>query len=451
MTQASVSLCSNYSKKNYTTRQWHYISGGDSLTAVYIKTNETGQLYFIAKDHLGSILGLYNTSETLVEEYSYDAWGRRRDPVTLAPLTQTPKFLLTRGYTGHEHLDEFELINMNGRLYDPLLGRMLSPDNYVQDANGTQNYNRYSYCTNNPLTKIDPSGDIAWSVPFIVSASISGIGGIIEGSSRGLKGDALFRYSVNSSIYGGITGGFGALAGSGSYGISILNGDGVIKGAVNGSISGAVSGVAMGFLKSGDLDDAWSGLKSGGLNGAISGAISGGISAYKEGGNIWSGNLVTIGRNQFSLNNSLPPLNELYVIASDGNRYPLSQMQRNRSDIRNSNSQFCRHNGIYRRLQNELSHYPEVAPDNVTINIEPRNRLKGNILIVSDNYAFPDDGGIYFETNNGQNGFILWPGQSLNFSSRNLSSIYAQIYGTYLDNTLNAPFTFRIIVRLQKP
>ncbi len=171
-----MSLCSNYSKKNYTTRQWHYISGGDSLTAVYIKTNETGQLYFIAKDHLGSILGLYNTSETLVEEYSYDAWGRRRDPVTLAPLTQTPKFLLTRGYTGHEHLDEFELINMNGRLYDPLLGRMLSPDNYVQDASMTQNFNRYSYCTNNPLVYSDPSGEIA----IIDDAILGLIGGTIN-------------------------------------------------------------------------------------------------------------------------------------------------------------------------------------------------------------------------------------------------------------------------------
>jgi RHS repeat-associated protein len=50
------------------------------------------------------------------------------------------------------------LINMNGRMYDPLLGRMLSPDNYVQSPGFTQSYNRYSYCLNNPLKYTDPTG-----------------------------------------------------------------------------------------------------------------------------------------------------------------------------------------------------------------------------------------------------------------------------------------------------
>jgi RHS repeat-associated protein len=66
---------------------------------------------------------------------------------------------LNRGFTGHEHLAEFGLINMNGRMYDPILGRMLSPDNFIQDADYTQSYNRYSYCLNNPLKYTDPSGE----------------------------------------------------------------------------------------------------------------------------------------------------------------------------------------------------------------------------------------------------------------------------------------------------
>ena len=86
---------------------------------------------------------------------SYDAWGRRNaadgsyDNVSAA---------FDRGYTGHEHLDAFGLINMNGRLYDPMLGRMLSPDIVVQQTDYTQSYNRYSYCFNNPLRFTDPSG-----------------------------------------------------------------------------------------------------------------------------------------------------------------------------------------------------------------------------------------------------------------------------------------------------
>ena len=73
------------------------------------------------------------------------------------------------GFTGHEHLPEFGLINMNGRLYDPVLGRFLSPDNYVQAADLTQSFNRYSYALNNPLMFTDPSGEKwkwKWLSPF---------------------------------------------------------------------------------------------------------------------------------------------------------------------------------------------------------------------------------------------------------------------------------------------
>ena len=58
----------------------------------------------------------------------------------------------------HEHYRDFGLINMNGRMYDPLVGRMLSPDIVIQNPEYSQSYNRYSYCFNNPLRFTDPSG-----------------------------------------------------------------------------------------------------------------------------------------------------------------------------------------------------------------------------------------------------------------------------------------------------
>lgn len=78
---------------------------------------------------------------------------------------------LHRGYTEHEMLNEFDIINMNG-LYDPVLGRFFSPDNYVQMPDNSQNFNRYSYCLNNPLKYTDPSRDF-WNL--IIGAAIGGV------------------------------------------------------------------------------------------------------------------------------------------------------------------------------------------------------------------------------------------------------------------------------------
>ncbi len=64
-------------------------------------------------------------------------------------------------------LDDLGLVHMNGRIYDPLLGRMLSADTFVQDAGDLQAYNRYSYVRNNPTSLNDPSGHF-WSAAITI-------------------------------------------------------------------------------------------------------------------------------------------------------------------------------------------------------------------------------------------------------------------------------------------
>ena len=63
-----------------------------------------------------------------------------------------------RGFTGHEDLDGLGLVHMNGRVYDPNLGRFLSVDPVFQFPTNTQSLNPYSYVLNNPLSMTDPSG-----------------------------------------------------------------------------------------------------------------------------------------------------------------------------------------------------------------------------------------------------------------------------------------------------
>ena len=114
-------------------------------------------LHYILKDHLGSWTTITDAEGNVEQELSYDAWGNLRDPETwTGSSTEAPMF--DRGYTGHEHITAFGLINMNGRCYDPLMSSFLSVDAYVQDPSNAQNFNRYAYCLNNPLKYTDPSG-----------------------------------------------------------------------------------------------------------------------------------------------------------------------------------------------------------------------------------------------------------------------------------------------------
>ena len=117
------------------------------------------------KDHQGNLTATIHGNT--MERLSYDAWGRRRNPVGFGYSNVPHTF--DRGYTLHEHYDDIDLINMNGRLYDPVLGRMLSPDIAIQDEYNAQAYNRYSYCFNNPLRFTDPSGYVVEIPPEYIN------------------------------------------------------------------------------------------------------------------------------------------------------------------------------------------------------------------------------------------------------------------------------------------
>ena len=78
-------------------------------------------------------------------------------------VNTSPNTLTARGFTGHRHLRGLGLIHMKGRVYDPEIGRFMSPDPFIQSPMNSQSFNRYSYVLNNPLSLVDPSGYIAYS------------------------------------------------------------------------------------------------------------------------------------------------------------------------------------------------------------------------------------------------------------------------------------------------
>jgi RHS repeat-associated protein len=153
-----------------------YIGSPDGLCAMFVNDNGTEKLYYVYSDHLGSLNTLTDDQGNITAQQNFDPWGRARNPNTWDFTAGAPALpaWLTRGYTGHEHLPQFNLINMNGRMYDPLIARMLSADNVVTDPANTQSHNRYSYVDNNPLKNTDPSGYTGVGI---------GTGGIVSLSS----------------------------------------------------------------------------------------------------------------------------------------------------------------------------------------------------------------------------------------------------------------------------
>ena len=137
--------------------------GGVAVADFFPATGASRSRYLV-KDHLGSVHSM-TTHSGKVEHatwMSFNAFGERRSVDWTGTLAYSASAALNdltrRGFGGHEHVDGLSVLHMNGRIYDPKLGRFLQADPYVQDSGDSQSLNRYSYVLNNPLSFTDPSG-----------------------------------------------------------------------------------------------------------------------------------------------------------------------------------------------------------------------------------------------------------------------------------------------------
>ncbi len=121
--------------------------------------NTSKKMRYFHKDRLGSTTAITDEAGNVLEHHSFDAFGKPRDGRL---IDKNPAKLASnetdRGFTDHEHLDDSQLIHMNGRAYDYNLGRFLSVDPFIQEPGNSQSMNPYSYIMNNPLAGTDPSG-----------------------------------------------------------------------------------------------------------------------------------------------------------------------------------------------------------------------------------------------------------------------------------------------------
>ncbi|GAB2198195.1 FG-GAP-like repeat-containing protein [Sessilibacter sp. MAH4] len=129
------------------------------LTETETASDTQQEIVFTHRDRLGSTVAMADDLGMAVETHSFDPFGKPRDGDLSDKLDAVlDSQYTTRGFTDHEHLDDVELIHMNGRVYDYNLGRFLSVDPVIQSPGNSQSMNPYSYIMNNPLAGTDPSG-----------------------------------------------------------------------------------------------------------------------------------------------------------------------------------------------------------------------------------------------------------------------------------------------------
>jgi hypothetical protein len=146
---------------------------------------------------------------------------------------------------------------MNGRVYDPLVGRFLSPDPFVQDISNSQSHKRYSYCLNNPVEYTDLTGEFFW-IPIVIGAVMGGVMGAVQAD---MNGKPWHQGLIWGALIGGATGYLAGFApthwvGSTLYGAGLIAASGGGMAYVTGGnvklamITGAIVVSAMGIAYS---------------------------------------------------------------------------------------------------------------------------------------------------------------------------------------------------------
>lgn len=286
--------------------------------AVYsqVETTPNGlEAYYLLHDHQGSLdrlVAAAGTGDPLLL-LSFDSWGKRRQPNWAADpsdLRYGDDHWVERGFTGHEHLDSVRLVHMGGRVEDPLLGRMLSPDPLIGNILNPQALNPYSYVNNNPASYFDPSGFLLSKLRKTIRRALSHVASfgrrLVSNWGRPVAAAVAAYYTagaVSSWAYAApaTAGSAGAAAGA-AGGVAATNT--LVAPLIPAAVaSGAAGGAVAGIIATGNLRGAVAGAITGGLMGGIGGQFGnaysttrvlaesavGGIGAELQGGHFSDG------------------------------------------------------------------------------------------------------------------------------------------------------------------
>lgn len=234
-----------------------------TLTKDETQGTETAGYYH--GDHLGSSNVITDANGQLVQYCEYTPYG------TLARNEGTN--VTNYKFTGKE-LDSTGLYYYGARYYDPEIGRFITADTVVPSPFNPQSLNRYSYCDNNPLNYVDPTGHWSWrsfwnsffgavlgaivsivtygmGAPFWLAGMLGGIsGGALTGGLNGGWQGALMGAAIGGAL--GALGGWGVDRFGWQFGVGMLLASAGIAGITNswdsfaGGIAGSIAGAVIG-------------------------------------------------------------------------------------------------------------------------------------------------------------------------------------------------------------
>ena len=131
-----------------------------------MKYNNT--LYYYVLNAQGDVVRIVNSSRSVVASYTYDPWGKIiSSSGTLADINPLR-------YRGYYYDSETGFYYLQSRYYDPEIGRFINADSYAStDATGLLSTNMFAYCENNPVMRVDPTGELFWDILDVFMAALS--------------------------------------------------------------------------------------------------------------------------------------------------------------------------------------------------------------------------------------------------------------------------------------
>ncbi|MBI5050671.1 MAG: hypothetical protein HZC11_07350 [Nitrospirae bacterium] len=281
----------------------HIFSGSNRIASSLRNAAGVEAISYFHSDHLGSSNIITDSSGKQIGFTEFTPYG--------STFKQTGSFDPKHKFTGKELDSSTGLYYYGARYYDPFFGRFITPDTIVQAPYDPQSLNRYSYCRNNPINLVDPTGHSWWKNIFkAIGIAVAGIAlTIFSGGALAPLVGTYWAGVATGAFMGATIGGSFAAATGGNIGMGLLTGfvggavfaglapglgtlsDGVFRGITLGGAQGPLTaGASMGSnFVAGFLGGAASGAAVAGINGAdvgqtalMGGAMAGGFSLLSD-------------------------------------------------------------------------------------------------------------------------------------------------------------------------